>query len=112
MKELWCTKGASSYKPCHLCKNVMGRVDVPDRGYLVHYTCTDSSRFDLHTADSFRTMAQNLKLEAGNLSKKDFERLEQSYGLVFDPLGILWCEDLGGIVNPVSHTPTGTGCIY
>ena len=104
MKELWCTKGASSYKPCHLCKNVMGRVDLPDRGYLVHYTCTDSSRFDLHTADSFRTMAQNLKLEAGNLSKKDFERLEQSYGLVFDPLGILWCEDLGGIVNPVSHT--------
>ncbi len=105
MKELWCTKGASSYKPCHLCKNVMGRLDVPpEHPYLVHYTCVDAAQFDLHTPETFREMARQLQEAYTAMSQKRFEKLEQCYGLKYVPLGVLWCEELQDICDPVSHT--------
>ena len=101
MKELWCTKGASSYKPCHLCKNVMGRLDVPpEHPYLVHYTCVDAAQFDLHTPETFREMARQLQEAYTAMSQKRFEKLEQCYGLKYVPLGVLWCEELQDICDP------------
>ena len=105
MKEIWSTKGRSSFKPCHLCKNVMGRVDIPDdHPYLVPYTCVQASRFDEHTANSIREMVDHLRRAAGHMSKQSFARLEQMYGLVYNPQGVLWCEELQEICNPALHT--------
>lgn len=103
--QLWCTKGASSYKPCHLCKNVMGRQGAPpEHSYLIPYTCTDAKRFDLHSPESFENMVQMLKLAAADHDKKRFQKLEQAYGLVYNPLGAPWCPELRGICNAVSGT--------
>ena len=102
--QLWCTKGASSYKPCHLCKNVLGRnAAPPGHSYLVSYTCTDAALFDLHSVESFKNMAAMLKIAASDENPKRFDKLEKAYGLVFHPLGLPWCQELEDICNPISH---------
>ena len=102
--QLWCTKGASSYKPCHLCKNVMGRnAAPPGNSYLVPYTCADAARFDLHSAESFQNMACMLKIAASEEHPKRFDKLEKAYGLVFHPLGLPWCQEIQDICNPITN---------
>lgn len=102
--QLWCTKGASSYKPCQLCKNVMGRNAAPaGHAYLVPYTCADAGRFDLHSAESFQNMAQMLKIAASDEHPKRFDKLEKAYGLVYHPLGLPWCREIQDICNPISN---------
>lgn len=102
--QLWCTKGASSYKPCHLCKNVMGRnAAPPGHNYLVPYTCADASLFDLHSAESFQNMAAMLKIASSDEHPKRFDKLEKAYGLVFHPLGLPWCQEIQDICNPISN---------
>ena len=92
-------------KPCHLCKNVLGRTEVPaEHQYLVRYTCSNPALFDLHTPESFQAMVRNIKLAAGDHDRKRFEKLQQVYGLVYKTLGILWCEELQDICEPVSGT--------
>lgn len=102
--QLWCTKGASSYKPCHLCKNVMGRnAAPPGHSYLVPYTCADAALFDLHSAESFQNMACMLKIAASEEHPKRFDKLEKAYGLVFHPLGLPWCQEIQNICNPITN---------
>lgn len=102
--QLWCTKGASSYKPCHLCKNVMGRNAAPaGHAYLVPYTCTDADRFDLHSVDSFQNMARLLKIAKSDENPKRFDKLEKAYGLIYHPLGLPWCSEIVDMCNPISN---------
>ena len=109
--QLWCTKGASSYKPCHLCKNVMGRnAAPPGHSYLVPYTCADAALFDLHSAESFQNMACMLKIAASEEHPKRFDKLEKAYGLVFHPLGLPWCQEIQTYATPL-QTTAGIGCI-
>ena len=49
--------GASSYHACPKCENVLGRLlphQIPPGTPLVHYSCTDSTRFVEHTQASMQ----------------------------------------------------------
>lgn len=82
IKSVLSCKGASGHKPCVTCKNVVTRMDRADP-YLVHFACSDESKFDKHSAESFAAMVRDLKAKEGATTKAEFDFLEKAYGLVF-----------------------------
>lgn len=91
LKDVTCSKGASGSKPCLCCRNVVGRAHpAADEEYLVHYTNPDASRFDPQTFETLTEQALDLEAKHGHIAQKDFDRLEQCYGLSYNPDAILW----------------------
>ncbi|CAK9037144.1 MBD domain-containing protein [Durusdinium trenchii] len=107
LKELWSLRGAAGTKPCCLCQNVVGhmsREDVASHEWLVHYSCTNRTRFAKHTSASFQAMRDRLALVAAAGSKKELNALGQCFGLQYNDLGVLWHPTLKDQVCPVSQT--------
>lgn len=90
IKEIVSCKGASGYKPCVSCKNVVNRTTPGEADYLVHISCNDTSRFDRHTVASLALMADDLAAKKGISTHAEFSFLEKAYGLVYDPAAMLF----------------------
>lgn len=105
LSQLWSLRGAAGTKPCCLCQNVIGhmkRENVAGHPWLVHFTCSDSSRFAKHSTTTFQQMRDGLELLAAN--KKECDKMGQAYGLVYRKNGILWHGTLKHYVDPARHT--------
>lgn len=105
ISQLWSLRGASGTKPCVLCQNVVGhmkRETVSGHPWLVHFSCSDCSKFAKQSSSTFQEMRNNLESVAWN--KKECDRLGQAYGLVYKKNGILWHSSLRQYVDPVQHT--------
>jgi hypothetical protein len=82
IKELCGTKGASGSKPCCHCVNVVGSSD-----YLVHFSNENFLRFDQLSFQRFDAMVGRLRAMHGEMSRRDFARLQQDLGLSHSPHG-------------------------
>ena len=103
--QLWNLRGASGTKPCCLCQNVLGHMpkqNLNGHEWLVHYSCSDSSKFARHTSTLFKEMRERLEGESGN--KKQVNKLGRVFGLTFNKEGILWHPTLKRVVCPVGQT--------
>ena len=54
LKTSWRLKGASSFRPCALCQNVVNGRLLDAIGSQVDLRCADMSLLQLHTDESFR----------------------------------------------------------
>lgn len=98
-------KGASGTKPCNSCSNIVslnGPVDPP----LQKLDCTKRELFIMHSNASVYAMADDIEAKHGNIPPKTFERLQQHYGLNYNPHGLLQdkCLRARGIYKPIDHT--------
>ena len=96
-------KGGSSKKPCFLCKNVMGRADVPeDHNYLICRDCTDIARFDEYDTQTFYDMCDLLEHGYNTLNQESYDKLGRACGLSYEPQGILWDRELRWLFDPIN----------
>ena len=105
LSQLWCLRGAAGTKPCCLCQNVVGRMkreNVAGHTWLVHYACSDGSKFAKHSSTSFQHMRDGLEALSGN--RKECDKMGQLYGLVYKKAGILWHPSLKHYIDPTSQT--------
>ena len=64
IKQVTFCKGASGYKPCICCANVVGRMppaDVASHTYFKHFSTCRPADFDLYTADRWAAMCQHVR---------------------------------------------------
>ena len=107
IKSIWSVKGSSGWKPCLLCKNVVGtRFGIAEHSsYFVGQGCADFQKFDLHSDHSLWECVDALTAASeSNCSKKDMEDLEKTLGVTFNPQGVLWHKSLRQFVKPISCT--------
>ncbi len=84
-----CAKGASGTKPCMLCKNVVGSRAHYEGGYAVPLTCTDVSKFKMHTDASVKSLFKTL----GDLrDDSTFALKETLWGFKFSDHSIILSE--------------------
>ena len=104
-RATWSAKGASGNLPCLMCKNVLSQHVPSPSPYLVHISCPDADRFDFCTNEDIWAKAEALRHQAGVATRVDFEELQRAMGMSFNPLGLLWDEELREHVKPVGcHT--------
>ena len=83
-------KGSAGKLICLLCRNaVQRRYAETLPANLIHHTCTDTTRFVMHSKASLLRCVQHLKEESGRLGTVAFADLQTSLGLNFFPLGLL-----------------------
>jgi hypothetical protein len=106
------SKGASGSKPCHRCRNVMGRVaHVPATSMCVHYTCADPTKFIPHTAATLQDAMKELRSAKATGSAGAFKKLQQDLGFNFDENTLL-CSDMAAIADlPLSSFWDWMHCI-
>ena len=92
IKEVVSCKGASGWKPCVSCTNVVNKIDPGDDGALVHISCEDVSKFRRQTVFSLTFMARDLAAKRATAPKGEFEFLQKAYGLTYCPQAILYDE--------------------
>ena len=105
LAEFTGAKGHAGFKPCMLCANVVnysitrgGRSlqgSAAD-GWEVDFTCTDCTKFQLHTDESVRDLLHKLQAYKTELTADDFSERElifgynlNDHGILLDPDGIL-----------------------
>ena len=91
-------------RPCITCRNVFdtkGARALPDG--MVGISCPKRADLIFHTNESVFAMADRLKAAIAN--KKQYERLETTYGLHYIPSGVMYDTSLRnrGIYLPLSH---------
>ena len=104
-KESWGVKGASGWKFCLHCRNIM-KCDlelIEGEAYFFHTSVATPKDFHLHTPASFEAMVDKLNANIGVLDPTAFGNLEKCLGLSHNPLGILWDPICQHICNPVTH---------
>ena len=110
LKMLWSSKGANGLFPCFCCANVTaggdkGLAEDDADGFLVTIREADVSKFQLHTNEDHWTKADTLTAMRPRLNNTDFQQLERSLGLNYNPDGLLWCTALRPHVLPADvHT--------
>jgi len=95
IKEVVSCKGASGFKPCVCCKNVVNRME--GSAELVHISCPDIALFDRQSPESIAYMATDLAAKHGVVSRADFEFLQKAYGINFCESAIIfdeYCRDV------------------
>lgn len=106
LKELWGLRGASGTKPCCLCQNILGHMPkerVDGHGWLLHYSCSDRTRFAKHTSATFQQMRDHLTTLASG-RKEELNKMGQVYGLQYSASGVLWHPTLKQVVCPIRQT--------
>lgn len=104
-KEVGSQKGASGFRPCPGCVNLLHR--IPERdiigGGLVCLNCADPSAFVLHSDDSIFEIAD--MLVANHANKGELDILEKSSGFKYEPDSILFDESLRRrqVYKPYTH---------
>jgi len=95
-KECLGVKGASGTKLCISCQNCV-RVDegnLPEDRPMVHYSCTDMSKFIPHTVESVQELLEGLRAGRANMSNAQFKLAEQSVGFNLDEAVLLQSQKL------------------
>ena len=102
LKELFNCKGSSGSKPCILCKNLVGRMDLPhDSEYFVKLDAKYSS-LDLHDDTTIWESVDALENQAPVLSKSQLHKLEQCLGFNYDTSALLFDKHLRSVLKPAS----------
>ena len=91
LKQMLEFKGASGKVLCGLCRNCIQKRYAPEPMHpgTVHHTCTEDSRFMLHTKETLQRTVQYLKDQKALLPKNKFAALETDLGLNLCPQGVL-----------------------
>ena len=91
-KFTFSVKGASGYKPCYFCKNVVKchPSKLVGNPYAKHLNDALPHELDFHTSASFYELADHLEREFATMSPSAFEKEEIAAGLTYDPLGMIW----------------------
>ena len=77
-------KGSSGLRCCLMCMNVInGSSTRSISGNTVHHTCTDPTKFQLHTYDTFRGVVNRLETAKATMGKGEFIELERKLGWTF-----------------------------
>ena len=104
-KEALGVKGASGTKMCISCQNCV-RVDeesLPEDSPMVHYSCTDMTRFIPHTVESLQELLEGLRAGQAGMSNAEFKFAEQSVGINYAD-AVLLQSHMKGIANvPLSR---------
>ena len=108
-KQTWDVKGASGSKFCLQCKNVLRGANMEAKlaghPYLVYVGNARRADFDTHTADSFFEMVDVITEQRMVLGDTAFAKLEQAYGIIWNPEGLLWNPKMRALqVSPPTHT--------
>ena len=82
-------KGHQASLPCPYCKNVMGRCAPFEHDYLVHFASPEFQRFDKHTVQSYRDLADSVKHYAEH-KPRELKDHEQATGMRWEPQGIIY----------------------
>ena len=100
-------KGASGWKVCHNCKNVVlnqGTGTLSShcpRGYLVPLSCSDASRFDPQSSDEFLSAYDGVRaVRHLATSGDDFENTEKAFGVSIDDTSVVADMALRNIMPP------------
>lgn len=107
LKQIFSFKGSSGTMCCFKCSNLVShssRLDLHDPTSNLQPSCvTDLSRCHQHTDDSVHRNAMHLHAQQSVVTKKEFEVLQQSCGLTYQPGGVLWNprfpELCGGLIS-------------
>ena len=102
LKATWATKGASSFLPCPLCKNIVqhGLAEASAGGYLQSLACSDVGLFDLLQPGDLWRKHDRLEALAGAVSKAELGESEKSAGVNYCPNGVLKDRELRAFVVP------------
>ena len=102
-KEALGVKGAAGIKICVGCANCVN-VDLdqmPADGWMVHYTCSDMTKFVPQTEESLRRLVADLGQAKARLGQVKFAEVERACGISYD-LAVL----LKSHMAPVAKVPT------
>ena len=101
LKEAFASKGPGGTKPCLSCKNIVQFLDVSQDPYLCDIA-TLPDRFDSATDGDIWAIAAKLSTTASGGTRADLERQEQSFGLNYEPCGIMFDDRCRRHVKPVT----------
>ena len=101
--ELMSVKGASGSKPCPTCKNICRRLNVASSSYLLDISSCNGQLFDRHTNETFYEMIDMLRSKKSQLSKRNFEQLQQCLGMNCDEDSLFFDDELRSILRPVDN---------
>jgi hypothetical protein len=100
LKELWGCLGASAFKFCGACANVVKHTTPPEKlGSYLPSTCLDLTRIREHTDDTVRAIVRELRnlsveREAGRVTTEHVKTMQYHYGYKHLPNGLLQDEHL------------------
>ena len=106
LKQMYENKGASGKVPCLLCRNVVLQRYAPtamDETLTLH-TCTDPSRFMLHTKETLFQTVDHLATQSARLNKREMAELEKNCGFNHAPAGPLLSPAVRQHLDPVKCT--------
>ena len=99
LKQSLETKGATGTICCPCCQNVLDMKSTlllhDESGELVSSTCTDYSKFRLHTPESMAAAAGYVARASRHATAAELKRLEQSMGINHHAAGVLLDAELG-----------------
>ena len=94
-------KGASGFRPCILCKNVvLARTTRPRQPADVPHTCWDVNAVQEHDAESLRRIAERLQHTATHGRVADLNDLQTESGWNFNAHAVLWSPHLFQHASP------------
>ena len=97
-------KGSSGLRCCLMCMNVInGSSTRSISGNTVYHTCTDPTKFVLHTYSTLRGVVDRLETDKTTLSKGQFIDLERKLGWTFANARLLRDPCLQVRVDPSSQ---------
>ena len=97
--QAFCLMGASGRKACPFCKNMLWRCDEFEDDYLCHLSCSEYTRFDLHTNESMREMTDEIEAASETLPPGRFTELQKNYGISYNPEGLPWDRSLRDLIK-------------
>ena len=106
LHKIFSSKGATSIRPCLLCKNVLKFEtvlhDYIDKGYFTNISESSVQKFDQVSNHDLYAVADNLQREFGQMRQTEFEDLQKASGFKFFPQGLLWHPPLRRVLRPAS----------
>ena len=100
-KEIWGLKGASSWRCCALCQNVVNAryFEGKDLGSLVLHTERDLNKIKLHSNESIFAAVDRIAEAPSNKKRAELEKM---HGINHNTHGVLQCVELRSVVKPAS----------
>ena len=105
-KHVFSVKGDAGSRLCLFCKNLVAKTSVSmTEGNEEIFTCDMLKESELLFASSEEIAASigRMKRKAQELNQGDFARWQQAAGMNYEPLGLLFDDDLKDIIKPVTH---------
>ena len=100
-KEIWGLKGASSWRCCALCQNVVNTryFEERDLGSFVLHTERDLNKIKLHSDESIFAAVDRIAEAPSNKKRAELEKI---HGINHNTHGVLQCVELRSVVKPAS----------